>query len=71
MCYWGGRGIRNLFNSFDEFYNHVVNDLGITTIEQIKGLDIDRIDNDSHYMVGNIRFCTRKESNHNRRKVIS
>lgn len=63
---YGGRGIENRF-TLDEFRNYVVNELGITTIEQIQGLQIDRIDNDGHYEKGNIRFVTCKENNNNRR----
>lgn len=59
--YYGGRGIQNKFTSFEHFLNHIIFDLGITTLEQIKGLEIHRKDNDSHYMPGNIEFLTRKE----------
>ncbi|KKN60018.1 hypothetical protein LCGC14_0536050 [marine sediment metagenome] len=59
-CYknYGGRGIENRFESVDEFGNHVIDDLGITSMEQIKGLQIHRKDNDGHYEVGNIEFLT-------------
>ncbi len=63
---YGGRGIQNKF-TLDEFRNYVVNDLGITTFEQIQGLQIDRINNDGHYEKGNIRFVTPKENSNNQR----
>ena len=60
---WGGRGIRNNFKDFKAFYDYVVNELRITTIESLRGLQIHRINNDSHYMPGNIVFLTRAEHN--------
>ncbi|MCK5608345.1 hypothetical protein KAR91_41065 [Candidatus Pacearchaeota archaeon] len=65
---WGGRGIRCLFKLFSDFFNYVVNDLGYNTFEKLKGLQIDRINNDEHYKKGNIRFVTAKENCNNRRK---
>ncbi len=62
---YGGRGIQNKF-TLDEFRSYIINDLGITSIEQIRGLQIDRIDNDGHYEEGNIRFVTRKVNRNNR-----
>ncbi len=63
---YGGRGIENRFGSLDEFRNYIVGTLGITTFEQIKGLQIDRIDNNGHYGEDNIRFVTPKENSNNR-----
>lgn len=63
---YGGRGIRILFESVEEFIDYVVNDLGYDTYNKIKGLQIDRIDNDGHYEKGNIRFVTAKENSNNR-----
>lgn len=65
-CYknYGGRGIKCLFKSSDEFVNYIINELQIDP----RGLQIDRIDNDGHYEKGNIRFVTCKENNNNRRK---
>lgn len=66
---YGGRGIQVKFMSFDDFYDYITTELGITTYEQIKGLQIDRVDNDGYYEKGNIRFCTCKENLNNRRKT--
>ena len=59
---YGGRGIRVLFESLDDFRSHVMDDLGVDP----RGLDIDRIDNNGHYERGNIRFVTRSENLLNR-----
>ena len=64
---YGGRGIRNKFKSFTEFFNYVVNELGYDTIESLQGLQIDRINNDGHNEKGNIRFVTCSENCKNRR----
>jgi len=66
---YGGRGIQNLFTSQLDFLNYCINKLHITTFEQIYKLEIDRIDNDSHYMPGNIRFVTHQENNNNKKSV--
>ena len=59
---YGGRGIKNNFVSFKDFYDYVVNELKADP----RYLTIDRIDNDGHYERGNIRFVTRAENNRNR-----
>ncbi len=59
--YYGSRGIQNKFASLDEFRDYVVNELGITSIGLIKGLQIHRIDNNGDYVEGNIEFLTRTE----------
>lgn len=56
---WGGRGIRFLFTSFEQFYA----ELGPCP----PGLTLDRIDNDGHYQVGNVRWATRTEQSRNQR----
>lgn len=62
--WYGGRGIKCKFKSSDEFINYVINELRINSCE----LEIDRIDNDGNYELGNIRFITHKENMNNRRK---
>lgn len=61
--YYGGRCIKVLFSSFDEFYDYIVNVLKANP----RGLTIDRIDNDGNYERGNIRFVTTTENNQNKR----
>lgn len=68
---YGGRGIKCLFASFEDFFGYMKNDLEIKTIEQIKGLMIDRINVNGHYEPGNIRLVTQAENNHNRRKNLN
>ena len=64
---WGGRGI-TIFdewkNDFKAFYNYV---------SQLPhfgeaGRSLDRINNDGNYEPGNLRWATKYEQNHNRRK---
>lgn len=65
---YGGRGIKCLFKSSDEFIGYIINELQIDP----RGLTIDRIDNDGDYEKGNIRFVTRIENNRNKiRKLLS
>jgi len=65
--YYGGRGIQNKFQSPEAFINYVMVDLGVTHIDQIRGLQVDRINNDGHYEPGNIRFATASVNTNNRR----
>lgn len=63
---YGGRGIKCLFESSDEFVDYVVNVLRVDP----RDLQIDRIDNDGDYVKGNIRFVTCSENCKNRRKKV-
>ena len=59
---YGGRNIQVKFEPPDEFIDYVINELQIDP----RNLQIDRINNDSSYEPGNIRFVTCKENNNNR-----
>jgi len=61
---YGGRGIKCLFKSSNEFIDYVINELKADP----RGLAIDRIDNNGHYEKGNIRFITQLENNKNKRE---
>jgi hypothetical protein len=56
---YGGRGIRFLFTSFDQF----IANLGLRP----EGLTLDRINNDGHYEPGNVRWATDEQQIKNRR----
>ncbi len=57
---YGGRGIEFRFSSFEEWCS----ELG----PRPEGYTADRKDNNGHYEPGNMRWCTYKEQNNNRRK---
>lgn len=59
---YGGRGIRFLFTSFEQFYAEV----GPRPSSEHS---IDRKDNDGNYEPGNVRWATRKEQSDNQHKV--
>lgn len=67
---YGGRGIQCRFENVNDYIDHIINDLKGDTFVKIRELDIDRIDNDGHYEVGNLRLVTRSENLKNRRKTI-
>lgn len=56
---YGGRGIRFLFRSFQEFY--------ATLGPRPTGLSLDRVNNNGHYSKTNVRWATRKEQAANSR----
>lgn len=58
---YGGRGVQFQFQSFWEFYNHI----GPRPFPE---LTLERIDNDRHYEIGNVRWATRKEQAANSRR---
>ena len=59
---YGGRGIEMRFQNFNEFLSH----LGRKPSPRHS---LDRIDNNGHYEIGNVRWATRGEQAHNRRKA--
>lgn len=58
---YGGRGIEFKFSSFDQFFDH----LGPKPPRK----SIDRIDNDGHYELGNVRWATQSEQARNTRRT--
>lgn len=56
---YGGRGIKFLFESYSDFEK----ELG----QRPPHYTLDRINNNGHYEVGNIRWASKKEQNKNRR----
>jgi hypothetical protein len=60
---YGGRGIKFLFTSFQQFFA----ELGVRP----EGKSLDRYpNNDGNYELGNVRWATRSEQQHNRRDNI-
>jgi hypothetical protein len=59
---YGGRGIKFMFDSFEQWYE----ELGHRPTPQHS---VDRIDNDSHYMIGNVKWSTKREQSLNQRKT--
>jgi hypothetical protein len=64
-CYenYGGRGIQFRFKNFEDFFKEVGH--------RPEGESLDRIDNNGHYEVGNLKWSTRKEQQNNTRMSIN
>lgn len=61
---YGGRGIKYLLPlDLIEAYKVVVDSIG----HREDGMTLDRIDNDGHYEVGNLRWASRSEQRRNQR----
>jgi len=60
---YGGRGIKFLFESFQQF----ISELG----PKPYGLTLDRTNNEGNYEPGNVRWATRSQQQMNRRKKCS
>ena len=56
----GGRGIRFLFSSFEEFITHIGR-------RPAGDYSLERIDNDGNYEKGNVKWATRSEQQKNKR----
>lgn len=65
---YGGRGIKCLFNNIYEFWFELQKDKNINLLLiQPYNYEIDRINNDGNYEIGNIRIVTRSENQRNKR----
>lgn len=62
-AYYGGRGIKFNFLSFEDFYNELGN-------KPNDDYQLDRINNNGHYEIGNVRWATRSENCLNRRNSL-
>jgi hypothetical protein len=62
---YGGRGIKFLFGSTEEFAAWVLHNLGPCPSAEYS---LDRIDNNRHYEPGNLRWATRSEQARNKRQ---
>src|SRR5271157_3507636 len=61
---YGARGIEFRFTSFQEFIEHI-------GPKPHPKMSLDRINNDGHYEIGNVRWATKREQSRNRRKSPS
>jgi hypothetical protein len=56
---YGARGIKFLFTSFEEFYAHI-------GPRPTAKHEVDRLNNDGNYEIGNVRWATHQENSANR-----
>lgn len=71
FCNYGNRGIKSLWNSFEEFRNDMFESYESHVKEfGERQTTIDRIDVDGHYCKENCRWATRKEQNNNTKNTI-
>jgi hypothetical protein len=63
---YGARGIRFAFASVKEAGQYLIGEFGLPE----KAMEIDRIDNNKNYEVGNLRFATHMENNSNKRNTV-
>lgn len=59
---YGGRGIKFKFRSFHQFFQHI-------GPKPSPAHTLDRIDNNGHYEIGNVRWATVSEQLVNRRRM--
>jgi hypothetical protein len=64
---YGGRGIKFLFTSFEQFLAHIGPRPAGVDAKGRTLYSLDRKDNDGNYELGNVRWSTREEQNGNRR----
>lgn len=65
---YGGRGIKCLFNNIYEFWFELQKDNNLPLLLKNPDIyEIDRIDNNGNYEIGNIRVVTKSENQRNRR----